>query len=324
MKDLKKLDVMVRYFVKKWIRLPKDLSTSIVHAIENGGLGVRSMTTMTPRLRLGRKTESGSKQIRNPEIKTKTDEARFWKDKLEQSVDGPHLALQSGTVNTARWIVNGTSLMSGADYIRAIKIRTKSIMTKVRRRRYTKLGDTSCEAGCSTNESLNHIMQKCPRTWSARTKRHDGICKFLESILLKKDLKPLRETPFRVGKDKQEGLKPDLIVAVDGVAQIMDVTVVSDCEDKGMMMAYRNKREKYQREDLMKSVMESLPGTRTANVLPLVLSYRGIILRKSAEHMTNILKISQRDMEVIVVKALGLGSKIVQQFDRCTTVHEAV
>ena len=167
-------------------------------------------------------------------------------------------------------------------------------------------------------------MQKCPRTWSARTKRHDGICKFLESILLKKDLKNLRETPFRVGKDKQEGLKPDLIVAVDGVAQIMDVTVVSDCDDKGMMMAYRNKREKYQREDLMKSVMESLPGTRTANVLPIVLSYRGIILRKSAEHMTNILKISQRDMEVIVVKTLGLGSKIVQQFDRCTTVHEAV
>ena len=117
-------------------------------------------------------------------------------------------------------------------------------MTKQRRRRYTKVGSTICDAGCMSQEGIKHIVQKPPETWSARTKRHDESCTFLERLLTEKGLKTIREAFFRCGTSKQEGLKPDLVVAPKENAEILDVTVVSDSNEEGMMAAYRKKRER--------------------------------------------------------------------------------
>ena len=242
MKDLRKMDMLIRYFVRKWTRLPKDLATAIIHAyIRDGGFGVRSMMTVIPRLRKKRSVQCGTQAVRNHEIEAKRDEDEHWRAKIQNTVDGQHLSIQTNSANTARWVTNGTKLMSGADYVRALKIRSNSIMTKHSRRRYTKVRSNVCDAGCMSQESMNHIVQKCPKTWSARAKRHDEICKFLERILTEKDLKTLREPSFRCGPSKH---KSDLVVALKEKAAIIDVTVVSDSDGEGMMAAYRKKREK--------------------------------------------------------------------------------
>ena len=277
-KDLHKMDMLIRNFVKQWTRIPKDLATAIIHAyLRDGGFGMKSMVKRIPRLRKNRNVQCGTQAVHNFEIVAKRNEDEYWRSKIRNTVDGQHLSIQTNSADAARWITNGTELMSGADYIRALKVRSYSIMTKQRRRSYTKVGSTICDAGCMSQEGINHIVQKPPETWSTRTKSHDELCTFLERILTEKDLKAMREASFRCGTSKQEGLKPDLVVALKENVEILDVTVVSGSNEEGMMAAHR-KREKYHRDDLMNEVMTSLPGKTEANVIPIVVSFRGFIL----------------------------------------------
>ena len=271
------MDMLIRFF-KQWTTRPKDLATAIIHAnVRDGGFGVKRMVTLIPRLRK-MNVQCATQAVQNIEIVAKRDEDEYWRSKILNTVDGQHLSIQTNSANTARWITNATKLMPGADYIKALKVRSNSIKTEDRRRRYTKVGSTVCDAGCMSQESMNHIVQKCPKTWSARTKRYDKLCKFLERILTGKGLKTICEASFRCVTSKQEGLKPDLVVALKEKAAIIDVTVVSDSNEEGMAAAYRKKRDKHHREDLMKEVMTSLPGTTEASMIPIVVSFKGIIL----------------------------------------------
>ena len=128
---------------------------------------MKSMVTMIQKLRKKRNVQCGTQPVQNIEIVAKRDEDEYWRSKIRNTVDGQHLSIQTNSANTARWITNWTKLMSGADYIRVHKIRSKSIMNKHGRRRYTKVSSTACDAGCMSQESMNHNVQKCPKTWSA-------------------------------------------------------------------------------------------------------------------------------------------------------------
>ena len=130
--------------------------------------------------------------------------------------------------------------MPGADYIKALKVQSNSIKTKHRRRRYTKVGSTVCDAGCMSQESTNHIVQKCPQTWSALTKKHYELSK---ENLDRKRPKTICEASFRCGTSKQEGLKPNPVVVLKEKAAIIDVTVASDSNEEGITAAYRKKRQ---------------------------------------------------------------------------------
>ena len=47
-KDVRKMDMLIRYIVKKWTRLPKNLATAIIHAyVRDGCSGVKSMVNLT-------------------------------------------------------------------------------------------------------------------------------------------------------------------------------------------------------------------------------------------------------------------------------------
>ena len=141
--------------------------------------------------------------------------------------------------------------------------------------------------------------------------------------MTKKCLKTIREASFRCGTSKQEGLKPDLVVALKENAENLNDTVVSDSNEEGMMAAYR-KREKYHREDLMNEVMTSLTGKTEASVIPIVVSFKGFILKKSAELMRSELKLRMSNLELLVVKTLNLINEILRQVERFTTrLHEA-
>ena len=57
--DLVALDRLTRYFVRMWLRLPQDTHNSIFLAsVKDGGLGIKSLATTIPRLRLNRRRSS--------------------------------------------------------------------------------------------------------------------------------------------------------------------------------------------------------------------------------------------------------------------------
>ena len=122
MKALRKMDMLIRFIVKNRTTLPKDLATAITHAyVRDGGSGVKSMLTMIQKLRKKRNVQCGTQAAQNIEIVAKRDEDEYWRSKMQNTVDGQHLSIQTNSANTARWIINWTKLMSGADYIRALK-----------------------------------------------------------------------------------------------------------------------------------------------------------------------------------------------------------
>ena len=62
-------------------------------------------------------------------VTSKREEDKYWSEQLANSTDGKHLSLQSKTINTNQWISEPAKLMTGANYIQCLKIKTNSVMT---------------------------------------------------------------------------------------------------------------------------------------------------------------------------------------------------
>lgn len=86
--------------------------------------------------------------------------------------DGCGLALPKKRSGCLSWILGGTAMVKGADFVEAIKIRQNLIDTRERSNR-------------GTNAPLNmHVLQECPVTARMRTARHDMLAEVLRSALL--------------------------------------------------------------------------------------------------------------------------------------------
>ena len=67
-----------------------------------------------------------------------------------------------------------------------------------------------------------------------------------------------------------------------------------------------------------------MPGKTEASVIPIVVSFRGIVLTKNAELMTSELKLSMSNLELLKLKTLNLTNRLLGQFKRSTArLHEA-
>lgn len=52
---LSSLDVLVRYYVRRWLHLPKNVTNSLIHSpVRFGGFGVHRLRTFVPYLREGK------------------------------------------------------------------------------------------------------------------------------------------------------------------------------------------------------------------------------------------------------------------------------
>lgn len=335
---LRSIDRMIRFFVKRWLALPKDLATSIIHAdIDNGGLGVSNLeiwVQLQRRERIDRLTKTTDDlllpEIRNTILEhyrnalrpvrvngntltTKDEASNYWNAELKKNVDGLHLAESKLTINTNNWITDGTNLTSGANYIRCLKIRTNSVMTKARRERYNRTGEAGCDAGCRTQETIGHISQKCPRTWAARTKRHDRIKTLLAENLSEKGFKVEMEIPFNTPSG---GKKPDILLTKGDKSTILDVTVVGDSLMNQLDDCHRRKVMHYSNASLMEQVRER-HGTTRIEVKAMAISFRGIFSRKSAMDLID-LGFKTDEMKVLAVRTLESTFNIVQVHRRAT------
>ncbi|KAK8767523.1 hypothetical protein V5799_005693 [Amblyomma americanum] len=143
-----------------------------------------------------------------------------------------------------RWSIEGTSLLSGKEFVNVMKLRFNALPCLSRTKRCRDVVK-QCRAGCLEDEVLGHVLQRCKRTNHARLRRHDVMVHYLARSLKEKDWN-VREVPvFFTSFGRQI---PDLVLKREGQAVILDVQVVGqrvDLED-----AHAAKRAKYNNQDL--------------------------------------------------------------------------
>lgn len=182
---LESLDLKVRDAVRKWLRLPKDTPTAFFHAKESdGGLAIPRIRYLIPILKLSRlekiqrsddvamkwvkETTSHKNRvakarsfanIRSQSITTKAVYQATQRDQLMATCDGKGLCNHNETPCANSWVTDGTLLLTGGDYIQAVKVRGNLLPTAERTTRGRRNVPPKCDAGCNAVESLGHISR---------------------------------------------------------------------------------------------------------------------------------------------------------------------
>jgi len=343
-KGLETLDRIVRASVRKWLRLPKDTPLAFFHAkARDGGLGIPRLRHTIPYLRLKRlrklmmSTDEAvryiagqlpfSMQLRRTEklarhkgypILTKSSVDRSLQEMLHTSVDGRGLKWNSLVPSVNNWVTDGTGLLTGSDYIQAIKVRGNLLETRMRGARGRHDGDIRCDAGCNARETLSHISQSCARTHPMRTKRHDSLLDYIEKCIKRNGLEYVREPAIPTA----DGIRrPDLIVAKNNCVTIIDLTITSD--HVPMSVACNLKIDYYNKEDVLAWTRAKFPCYPEVAVNAVVLNWRGAVHTDSHE-LLKALGIHLNDQRILVVRCLTYTANMFKFFRRSTTHHRPI
>ena len=123
-----------------------------------------------------RLTENGFTYTTQEEIKKR------WVVILHQSIDGSSLKNSHQVTGQHQWMADGTSLLSGRNYVNCHKVRIGAVPIRSRTTRGRR-DDRLCRAGCMAQETNSHVLQICPRAHKARIDRHDAVLSYLERNL---------------------------------------------------------------------------------------------------------------------------------------------
>ena len=302
------LDKIVRRSIRGWLRFPKDTTVSFFHASPvDGGLGVPSLSAVIPELR--RKRILNLHNTVDPAVRAILDdplfchqaalasrgarssvaERRHQAQLLHSSVDGRGLSNASGVAHVHNWVTSGTSLLTGRNYVGALKIRGSLHPTKVRNARWNVSKEVTCDA-CRRNESLGHILQVCPRTWGPRISRHNHVAALLAKTLEKRGFtiitEPAIPTPAGIRR-------PDLVSfhPKHEFASVIDTTIVSDNAD--LEAAHAHKVEYYKREPAIEAWVKASTNCKSVEFSSLTLSWRGCMSIASADYLSSRLRLPQ-------------------------------
>ena len=129
----------------------------------------------------------------------------------------------AGSSLSSRWLMAPASVFPRI-FIRGIHLRCSLLRTKVRDSRDGRVDLTVlCRGICGQPESLSHILQSCWTTHDARCARHNRVARELAKRLHSTGYTVFEE--FRV-PTANSFMKPDLIAVKNGVATVMDVSIV--------------------------------------------------------------------------------------------------
>lgn len=329
---LKKIDTLTRAAVRKWLSLPHDVPNAYIHAnFKDGGLSIPSMRWLMPlqrKQRLQSLLEDGveprpyhSQEIQIAERRLADGAMRItnneelnarWAGLLHGSCDGAALVESNKVLQQHQWTIEGTRFLSGRDYLNAIKLRINAMPTRARTTRGRR-EDRLCRAGCGEIETLNHVLQRCHRTHSARVERHNAVVAYVRRALEQRygvvDEEPRLVTP--------QGLrKPDLVAARDGEAIIVDAQVVSERAD--LDMAHQRKIDYYQQ---LQETVRVKYGVEKVTLTSVTLSSRGIWSRKSAQDLVSRKIIKAQELKIISTRAIIGGLSAFWMFNRTTSVR---
>ena len=248
---LEQYDRMVRKSVRRWLRLPKDTPTAYFHSTAaDGGLEIPRLRFVIPVMKNRRmaklavtedpimqcvanspcflaamKRSAKAAVVAGQVLETGRDAQRLSATQLYASADGRGLRQQRETPHVNRWVRDGSQLLSGGDYIEAIKVRGNLLATQERSSRGRRIVPPMCDAMCNATGSLAHISQSCTMTHLLRCARHDSVLDFIVTRAVARGHPVVRRPviPTRVGRRK-----PDLIALVNGAVLVIDVTIVAD------------------------------------------------------------------------------------------------
>ena len=327
---LRFLDREIRAAVRKTLKWPKDTHLSVFYSkVSQGGLGLKCLTNTVPYLRSERLT--ALLNVHEPDVIASrsfirlclkrigkfcqpNSESEHWQSALHNSCDGKGLRHANEVVGASDWVQNGTSLMSGANYIKAIKIRNNLWWTEERAIRGRGRAP-KCDAGCNATSNLGHMLQSCSRTHDQRVKRHDKVISFIADTLRKKGWSTI-ETPSII---TSEGLrKPDLIGARGSVSFVLDGIICGDSNIHSPDTAHKRKIAYYNKPDVTSFTMNAFAGATSCVVGAVSISWRGVPSRLSWEFLRS-LGVVANDLLLMVVMSLEGSVRMADTWHKRTT-----
>ena len=325
---------MVRGHLKRFLHLPTTATSSYLHAaLRDGGLGVTDFSTAIPSIllrRLDNLSINGADDqalkevlegdlvsrlrlrllnILKSNVYSKTAVANSWRRDLETSVSGNGLHQGGSSNHSSAWISRPPPFWSGKEFTKAIALRGNLLPT---------VGIVSnppdkrrCRAGCPRQESLSHVLQRCPATHLERIRRHDFIVNDLHKMGSRRGWSVAVEPHIR-GSD---GLlrKPDLIFSNDEKIIISDVQVVWE-GPRPMTAAFQNKQNYYSTPEFLSSINSKFPG-RPVYVFPFIIGARGTWSSSSWSLLT-ALNIQQNAARDLILRTISGSIKIHESFAR--------
>lgn len=315
---LRKLDVLTRDCVRRILHLPHDVPTSLYHAdCKDGGLGVPSLRWLVPVLANNRGVPISSSLMKDGAtlINSSARISTLWRNRLRVTTDGIGLKQAPKVPQAHTWILDGTRLLTGREYISAIHTRLGVLYSRSRATRGRPSQDRRCSRGCGQPETLNHIVQSCYATHGFRIKRHDHLCNYIGRALTNKGYSVQQEPTFTVNGDV---LKPDLVAYSPAITVVVDCQVTND--QFQLDIAHRNKKLKYQ------PLTEQLAGLRPGGVLitSFTTSWRGCIAKDSVSDLVGLGVLRKTELKVLSVRTLCSTANIWNKFSRMTTCKRRV
>jgi len=307
---LKKIDNLIRSFVRKVLHLPKDVPNCIIHAaVNDGGLGLPALRWFIPHLAAKRGIDCEELlKFEGKTLRTTSQINAMHKRQMKNKCDGKGLLEMSRVTSNHGWVTDGTALLTGRNYIHAVHVRLNTLYCRSRATR-GRNKPHNCSRGCQEPETLNHILQKCYSTHGLRIQRHDKLVKYIARSLDQRGKTVHIEPKF----DTREGVyKPDLVVYDANVTTVLDIQIIND--QFPLEEAHENKVKKY--KEALKSQLEGLRGeTRFTSF---TINWRGAISKSSANQLVGWHLLGKRDLKILTVRALEGSSVIWQCFQKMT------
>jgi Reverse transcriptase (RNA-dependent DNA polymerase) len=329
---LNKADRSIRAAVRKWLNLPTDVPNSFIHTpIEMGGLGIPAIRWNAPLIRLNRlkrlrlpnlehtlaantyiakeidQTEKRL-QISDQQLRSSRDIGNFWYKRLMTSCDGQGLKEAGKHPQAHRWIREPTKLLSGRDFLNCIKLRINALPCKSRTSRGRSAIDNHCRAGCQVPETLNHIVQKCPRTNCYTIDRHNSIAKYLARGIKKKGYNTMVEPILELPSGNK---KPDIIATMGSRVLVLDCQIISD--SFSLDTAHQRKIKYYDFPELRNHLQEQ-HNTHDITFATATLNWRGIWSKKSVEQLLALQVIKKNETAIISTRVAIGGINCFRKF----------
>lgn len=307
------LDVRIRSYVRKWLRLPHDALNVFIHTpVKFGGLGVPRLAKFVPYMRekrfLGVDDELEDLGLDDSLRELLFDFPSgllpphpFYSEcsLLTAHFDGMVLASAGDVPASTAWVSRSSSSLSGRDWTQFIGLRAGALPTAVRLTRGRRDNLPLCRAACGVPESAAHVINHCPLVKNVVILRHHAVVKLLVASLRGLGMKCLREPTLRT----VNGIyRPDVVAVKDRELFIIDVTIVSG--DGSFLSASVAKKRRYGRKEVF-AAASSVLGSQPARsvVIPVIMNYKGVWCPKSAMTLRRI-GVSSRVLGWMTIRTL--------------------
>ncbi|KAJ3639107.1 hypothetical protein Zmor_004170 [Zophobas morio] len=330
--DLKDADKLIKLFVKRWLHLHLHTQDASLYArVRDGGLGLTELSSSLPFILIGRLTNLASRARELDDIhlqaimaspyvlmvRTKLEAvigpeapSNLWRQNLIQCPFTTGLEVASEDASSRSWLEYPPKGWSARDWVGAVHLRTANLPTQGIPSNPVHL--RGCRDGCDAQETICHVLQRCPVTHWQRIDRHNAVVRKVRDHCVKKTW-PVEEEP-QIRHPDGTLYKPDLAIHLPASRTVICDVQISWETSRPMGQVWDSKRVVYDNPKFREAARRYWP-TKTLIFLPLILGARGTWPRANSPtaqelHFTSTFK---RSCVVGVIKG---GVMIHSAFNR--------